>query len=874
MHDRHIWSIVLAAILALVITTGYVSAQVETQAVSQPVGDDVDDVVTFRVRIQNISADNDLPTLFAPGVWVLHSEAGPLFASGEKDRGEGLEALAEDGEPTKLAAALRAQGLHAGIFNTPVCADTPGPLPSRDTVEFGNTYEFEVVASPEAPYLSFATMLVHSNDLFLAPPEKGIALFNVNGAAIGVQEVTAELLLWDAGTEANEEPGVGTNQAPRQPAANTGPADEMATVRPVDDGFSYPSVADLVRVYIVQVPMVERGRGASQSPSPDHAIGETLRVGDVQWRVLSAENLGHELSANKNRQTTDERFIQVRFQFLNVGSDPLEFEAVRDLPVRDNEGRVQIHYRVPGILSEEYPRDFIEDDEECFGRRVWGTWRPFVLKPNILTTCTTIYEVKVDATNLVLFANGLDSSEVHQPQTVGLGLPPTPAKSIGEVIQVGDVRWQVLSVEDHGHVIEANGNQAKTKERFVEVRFQLTNKGSTDLGFPGAVLRDSRGREYERGRFEFLAENERCTGGILGPFVLKPNIITTCNSIYEVPADATDLIFIVDDLDGSDDVAEIVALGLSELMPVHFYLIEEDVAVGDVCWHVLSVEDLGQELKNEDGDTATTQGRFLQTQFQLLNLSSGKLGYGGVTLRDSRGQGYRHFGERLEFIDDNKECPPSLFPPNRHPIEPNTPTICTTIHEVAKDAKNFTLLASDLEGFEDVLVALPNVVNDPQSTTVLPGKYEVGSEIAPGVYRGEATEDTFCKWARLKDLKDEPESIAAMGLREGPFYLEILDSDAAFTTECKLVPIDHLESHEPLLMSVSPGMYVVGLDIGPGQYKGAPQEDLFCFWQRLNNFREEDDSTIEWDIPGEEYVVEVSPSDFAVEFACPVQKVE
>ena len=107
--------------------------------------------------------------------------------------------------------------------------------------------------------------------------------------------------------------------------------------------------------------------------------------------------------------------------------------------------------------------------------------------------------------------------------------------------------------------------------------------------------------------------------------------------------------------------------------------------------------------------TATTKGRFLQTQFQLLNLSSGKLGYEGVTLRDSRGQGYRHFGERLEFIDDNKECPPSLFPPNRHPIEPNTPTICTTIHEVAKDAKNLTLLASDLEGYETGFVALPNV---------------------------------------------------------------------------------------------------------------------------------------------------------------------
>ena len=80
------------------------------------------------MRIQNTSADNDPPTLFAPGVWVLHSEAAPLFTTGEEDRDEGLEALAEDGDPTELAAALLAQGLTAGIFNTPVCADSPRPF--------------------------------------------------------------------------------------------------------------------------------------------------------------------------------------------------------------------------------------------------------------------------------------------------------------------------------------------------------------------------------------------------------------------------------------------------------------------------------------------------------------------------------------------------------------------------------------------------------------------------------------------------------------------------------------------------------------------------------------------------------------------------
>ena len=866
MHGKRIGTIAIAMLILLTSAIEYVSAQEESQAASQTVGED--ETVTFRVRIQNNSPESDVPTLFAPGAWALHREADPLFTSGEADRGEGLETLAEDGDPVKLVETLLAKGLTAGSFNTPVCADSPRPLQTR---EF---YEFEVTTSPETPYLSFATMLVQSNDLFLAPAENGIALFDEDGKAIGAQFVTDQLLLWDAGTEANEEPGAGPNQAPRQSVANTGPADETAAVRPVDDEFSYPEVADLVKVYIVPIPMIERDRGRQAAPNPDYSIGENFQVGDVQWRILSAENLGHELSANNDRRTTDDRFVQVRFQFLNVGSDPWKFEAVKDLPLRDSQGRVYEHYRVPGIPTPHYPKEFIADGEECFGNWWFGRWRPFELKPNISTTCTTIFEVKVDATDLVLVAGGLGSSATHGSETVGLDLPPTSTKSIGDVVRVGDVRWQLLSAEDLGHVLDADGKREKTKERFVAVRFQLTNKGSVDLDVPGSTLRDSQGRAYERGNFEFIAENERCTGGILGPLALKPNVITTCTSIYEIPTNATGLLFIADDLDGSEDSTEIVDLGLSEVLPVRIYLFEEDVEVGDVCWHVLSVEELGQELKNDEGDTATTAGRFIQTQFRLLNLGSRTLGYDGVSLVDGRGREYSHFAERLKFIADDIECPPSRIPPGPYSLKPNTPSICTTIHEVDEDAKNFTLLASDLEGYETGFIVLPDLENGPPPPMVPPGTYEVGKYIAPGVYRGEAEADSFCKWARLNDLNEDPDSIIAMGLHEGPFYVEVQTDDIALTTECKLVPITHLEQSVPLPTSVPPGMYVVGLDIGPGQYKGEPQEDLFCFWQRLNNFRGDDDSTIAWDLPGEEYVVEVAATDFAVEFHCPVEKVE
>ena len=81
----------------------------------------------------------------------------------------------------------------------------------------------------------------------------------------------------------------------------------------------------------------------------------------MQWRVLSAENLGHELKNEAgDRQTTDERFVKVRFEFLNVGSDPLEFEADEDLALLESEGRVYEHYRVSVLSIARYPKEFIE----------------------------------------------------------------------------------------------------------------------------------------------------------------------------------------------------------------------------------------------------------------------------------------------------------------------------------------------------------------------------------------------------------------------------------------------------------------------------------------------------------------------------------
>ena len=212
-----------------------------------------DNTTTFLVRIENVSTSTTLttsigaaPTPLAPGVYAVHKIGGAIFHNGQPDVGLGLEALAEDGDPSILATSLSTQVgvIEVGIFNTPMGATSPGPLLP------GGTYEFQFSAAA-GERLSFATMFVQSNDLFYAPLESGIFLFDAQGNPIQ-GDITSEIFLWDAGTEINQEPGVGSHQAPRQPAANSG-ADENGLVQVVSDGYLYPSISDVIRVTITHI---------------------------------------------------------------------------------------------------------------------------------------------------------------------------------------------------------------------------------------------------------------------------------------------------------------------------------------------------------------------------------------------------------------------------------------------------------------------------------------------------------------------------------------------------------------------------------------------------------------------------------------------
>lgn len=206
----------------------------------------------FTIRVENISKPEGMtasngekfPFALSPGMFVLTDKNAPLFTEGKSARKNGLEMQAEDGDPSGLVASLVAMhhssNLH-GVFNTPVGAMAAGPIRP------GDSYEFTLTATPGMK-LYMTEMFGQSNDWFYAPGANGIALFDAKGVAVS-GDITDQLYLWDAGTEKDEEIGIGPNQGPRQKGTNTGEA-ENGVVHRVKDARWAGKNAEFFRVTV------------------------------------------------------------------------------------------------------------------------------------------------------------------------------------------------------------------------------------------------------------------------------------------------------------------------------------------------------------------------------------------------------------------------------------------------------------------------------------------------------------------------------------------------------------------------------------------------------------------------------------------------
>jgi hypothetical protein len=194
--------------------------------------------MAFTVTIEQLTTEQTLKlpdgstarAPISPGTAVVHRGANPMFTVGEP-ASPGLQRQAEAGQPEDLLAAMKAA---EGVSST---------------VMFDRTDTFTIMAEP-GEVLTFATMFGQSNDCFYAPKGGDIRLFDRNGQPI-MGERTVEVVLYDAGTEVNQAPGVGPDQGPRQDP-NTWRQGELehATVQPVRDMYAYPPVGEVIRVTV------------------------------------------------------------------------------------------------------------------------------------------------------------------------------------------------------------------------------------------------------------------------------------------------------------------------------------------------------------------------------------------------------------------------------------------------------------------------------------------------------------------------------------------------------------------------------------------------------------------------------------------------
>jgi Spondin_N len=207
----------------------------------------------FTVRIENITEPDSFTAsngvkwslAFSPGVGVVHTDKAPIFTSGKMDRGQGLEAQSEDGDPGMLAKSLiGGKGIKSvAVFNMPVGASAPGPITP------GAAYEIAISGMPGDRF-SLTTMMGQSNDWFYGPAESGISLFKDGKPVSG--DITSQMILWDVGTEMNQEPGIGADQGPRQKAPNTGKAENgvVRNIKDVKDDSVFSKVSSVMRVTI------------------------------------------------------------------------------------------------------------------------------------------------------------------------------------------------------------------------------------------------------------------------------------------------------------------------------------------------------------------------------------------------------------------------------------------------------------------------------------------------------------------------------------------------------------------------------------------------------------------------------------------------
>jgi hypothetical protein len=150
-----------------------------------------------QVTIRNLAPQNG--TYLTPVWTAFHNGSFDLFNSGEP-ASSALERLAEDGDTSFLSAAFLMSG--AGTQESTLMGPT-GPIAPGEAASM--VFDLNPFAATSR-YMSYASMVIPSNDAFIANGNPtAIPIFDAAGNFVGGSFVVLGSMVWDAGTEVNDE---------------------------------------------------------------------------------------------------------------------------------------------------------------------------------------------------------------------------------------------------------------------------------------------------------------------------------------------------------------------------------------------------------------------------------------------------------------------------------------------------------------------------------------------------------------------------------------------------------------------------------------------------------------------------------------------
>lgn len=160
-----------------------------------------------RADLVTISITNPGSSSFSltPLWYGFHAGTYDIFDSGQPVS-MALEALAEDG----IVGGLQSDFTSAAPAGQQGVLAAPAGFPGAPVIEPGESASFVFDRVLVNRFLSFASMVIPSNDAFIAPPN-AVEIFNPDGSFVGGGNTrTLNILyeqIWDAGTEVNDTMG-------------------------------------------------------------------------------------------------------------------------------------------------------------------------------------------------------------------------------------------------------------------------------------------------------------------------------------------------------------------------------------------------------------------------------------------------------------------------------------------------------------------------------------------------------------------------------------------------------------------------------------------------------------------------------------------